>query len=85
MNGSLEYLGPGSLIRVKKCSELQQQVFDFETGCGCAFCKYESSRVGIVIEHREIYTWAVMFDFGEYLISDVDFVCGDVEVINVSR
>ena len=41
--------------------------------------------MGIVIEHREIYTWAVMFDFGEYLISDVDFVCGDVEVISEDR
>ena len=85
MSGSSVSPRAGSLVKVKNCSELQQQVFDFKIGCGCAFCKYRSSRVGIVIEHREIYTWAVMFDFGEYLISDVDFVCGDVEVISEDR
>ena len=79
MNGSPR---AGSLVKVKNCAELSQQSFDFNIECGCDFCKHKSSRFGIVIEHREIYSWAVMFDFGEYLLSDVDFVCGDAEVVS---
>ena len=73
----------GDLVKVTCCSSQCQQKLRF--GCRCTLCESKSSRIGVVIEPRATYTWAVMFDFGEYLISDVDFICGDVEVINENR
>jgi len=73
----------GDLIRVRTCPN-----YGFD--CGCFFCHYNSSGIGIVItdeiddtlgEPPEI-GWIVHFDCGQWEIFSSDIKKGAVEVIS---
>ncbi len=75
----------GDLVKVKECTRTDWGYEELDLPCACAFCHTNSSRIGVVTGPAPHDQWHVMFDFGEWRLSDFDIESGDVEVINASR
>jgi len=62
----------GDLVQVKKCTDIIEC-----RNCGCFFCYYDSSCVGLVMGPATFNRWVVLFDCGEWELAD-----DEAEVIN---
>jgi len=62
----------GDLVSIRECSDT--------VDCECFFCHHSSSRIGLVTGPAEYNQWHVMFDCGEWELSD-----GEAEVIYEGR